>query len=233
MASLVSEVNTNSPFLAVRDSRSPRARIDDLGMKVILPDRRAVLGAPQIPGRRPGPSPPTGRRYRRRRCRRRVSISARMPSPQGSAPKMPTFKLTSSAGRALAPELIENGEHVARRHHDDVGREIADQLHLLFGLSARHRNDSAARRFGAVVRAQPAGKQSVAVGDVHFHSGAAARGPNRTRHEIAPRGDRRCVYSPPRWACRWCRKRREFARRLHGHAKKSRKDTPLANPLWS
>ncbi|MGZ8336982.1 MAG: hypothetical protein ACXWU1_10015, partial [Allosphingosinicella sp.] len=40
----------------------------------------------------------------------------------------------------LAPELVEDGERVARRDHDDLGPEVGDQLHLLLGLAAGHRD---------------------------------------------------------------------------------------------
>ncbi len=117
------------------------------------------------------------------------SISARMPSPQGSAPKMPMRSDVERGSIALAPEFVENGEHVARRHHDDFGREVADQLHLLFRLAARHRDHRAPRRLRAVVRTESAREQPVAVGDVHRHAAPPARRPNRARDQIAPGGD--------------------------------------------
>ena len=38
--------------------------------------------------------------------------------------------------KALLAELIKDGEHVARGHHNDVRLEVADQLHLSLGHAA-------------------------------------------------------------------------------------------------
>ena len=55
--------------------------------------------------RRPGPSLRTGRRCRPRRCRTASSISARIASVHGSAPKMPTFSERSGADRGPAARI--------------------------------------------------------------------------------------------------------------------------------
>ena len=89
----------------------------------------------------------------------------------------------------LPHELFGDREQIRRRDHDDVGLEIADQLHLLRRLSARHRHDGAAETLGAVVRAEAAGEQTVAVRDVHDVAGTAAGRANRARHEQRPRVD--------------------------------------------
>lgn len=52
-------------------------------------------------------------------------------------------------------------------HHNDVGLEVANQLHLLLSIAARYRNDSAAEALGPVVCPKTAGEQSVSVGDLH------------------------------------------------------------------
>ena len=56
----------------------------------------------------------------------------------------------------------------------DLGPEVGDQPHLPLGLPAGHRDDGAAEPLGAVVRAEAAGEQPVAVGDVHLHAGPHA-----------------------------------------------------------
>ena len=86
----------------------------------------------------------------------------------------------------LGTELVEDRQHVGRRHHDDVGLEIEDELHLALGHAAGDRDHAAAEPLRAVVRAEPAGEQTIAVGDVHLHAGFAARGADRARHEIRP-----------------------------------------------
>ena len=89
------------------------------------------------------------------------------------------------AGRALALELVGDRQHVGRRHHDDVGLEVGDQLHLPLGHAARHRDHRAAEPLGAVVRAEPAGEQAIAVGDVDDVARAPARGADRARQTSA------------------------------------------------
>ncbi len=66
------------------------------------------------------------------------------------------------------------------------GLKSLDQLHLLLGLPARHRDHGAAQPLGAVVRAQAAGEQAVAVGDVHDVAGAPAGGADRARDQVGP-----------------------------------------------
>ena len=87
---------------------------------------------------------------------------------------------------ALALELVQQGEHVGGGHHDDLGAEVLDDLHLAGGHAAGGRDHRAARALRAVVRAQPAGEQPVAVGDVHLVPGAAARRPDRPGHHVGP-----------------------------------------------
>jgi hypothetical protein len=107
-------------------------------------------------------------------------------SVHGSAPKMPMRSEHSARVDALALELVGNGQHVRGRDHDDVRLEVLDQLHLLFGLAAGHRDDGAAQPLGAVVRAQAAGEQAVAVGHMHHVAGPAAGGADRAGHQVGP-----------------------------------------------
>ena len=59
---------------------------------------------------------------------------------------------------ALAIELVGDGKEIRRRHRDDVGLEVADQLDLALGEAAGDRDDRAAEIFGAVMKAQAAGE---------------------------------------------------------------------------
>jgi hypothetical protein len=87
---------------------------------------------------------------------------------------------------ALALHLVEDREHVGGRHHDDLGREVADELHLALGQAARDRDDRAAEPLGAVVGAQAAGEEAIAVGDVDDHAAAPACGADRAGHDVGP-----------------------------------------------
>ena len=90
---------------------------------------------------------------------------------------------------ALALHLLGDRQHVRRRHHDDVRLEVVDQLHLPLGHAAGHRDHRGAERLRAVVRAQPAGEEAVAVSDVDDVARAAARRADRARHHRRPRVD--------------------------------------------
>jgi hypothetical protein len=117
-----------------------------------------------------------------------ASIATRSAGVHGSAPKMPTL---SEAARIhpLTLHFLGDGEHVRRRHHDDVGLEIGDQLHLSLGHPARHRDHRGAELFGAVVRAEPAGEEPVAIRDVDDVAGAPARRADRACHHGRPHVD--------------------------------------------
>jgi hypothetical protein len=65
----------------------------------------------------------------------------------------------------------------------------SNELNLLLGLAAGHRHDGAAESFRAVVRAQAAGEQPVAVRHVHDVSGSSTRGADRAGHQPGPRLD--------------------------------------------
>ena len=88
--------------------------------------------------------------------------------------------------QALALELVGDRQHVAGRDHDDVGPEIGDQLHLALGLAAAERHHRQAQLLGAVVRAQPAGEQAVAVAHMHHVAGPRATGADAARHAVRP-----------------------------------------------
>ena len=93
---------------------------------------------------------------------------------------------TRSRVEPHALHLLDDHLHIARCHHDDVRPEVLNQLHLFFRLATRHRHDRAAKQFSAVVRAQPAGKEAVAIGDVHDITGATARRANGARDQLRP-----------------------------------------------
>ena len=86
----------------------------------------------------------------------------------------------------LPLHLVGDRQHVARRHHDDLGLEVGDELHLALGHAAAERNHREAEALGPVVRAESAGEQAVAVGHVHLVARARARGAHRARHDVRP-----------------------------------------------
>ena len=71
-------------------------------------------------------------------------------------------------------EFIADVQQVRRRDHDDFGIEIMDELRLLLGLATRHRDYGATQALGAIVGAQPAGKQAVTVRNLHLVAGPPA-----------------------------------------------------------
>src|SRR5581483_3370439 len=81
----------------------------------------------------------------------------------------------------LALELVEDREHVRRRHHDHGRLEVGEQPHLALRHAARHRHHGAAEPLRAVMRAEAAGEEPVAVGDVDDVAGASAGRPDGAR----------------------------------------------------
>ncbi len=99
---------------------------------------------------------------------------------------MPNFSDDFLRIETLPLELVRYRQHVARRHRDDIGPEIVDQLHLPLGHAAGNRHHRAAELFGAVMHTEPAGEQAIAVGIVNDHPRAAAGGADRARHHVRP-----------------------------------------------
>ena len=111
-------------LLAVADA--PRRSSDRRSRAGNDPPRSSALPwCRRTPARRPGPSPPTVRRCRRHRCRRRTRSLAACLRPRARRRICRCEARSTRASIPCAPELIEDGEHVARRDHDDVGLEIA------------------------------------------------------------------------------------------------------------
>ena len=161
-------------------------RVDHLGIEMVLPDVQAVLGLDAL-------LRDAGTHDLREsvdvdgvhvQCA--ASISARIASVHGSAPKMPMRSELRPRVNALTFELVDEGEHVRRRHHDDRGLEIADQLHLARRHATRDRDDRAAEPLRAVVRPEPAGEEAVAVGNVDDVARASTGRADGPRHEVRP-----------------------------------------------
>lgn len=101
-------------------------------------------------------------------------------------PEDADFERTLARVEALPPEFVQDGQHVGRRHHDDRRLEIVDEGDLAFDHAAGDRNDGAAEALRAVVRAQAAGEQAIAIGIVQDIAGTAAGRTYRTGHQVRP-----------------------------------------------
>ena len=77
-------------------------------------------------------------------------------------------------------------ERVGRRGAQDVGAEVLQQRDLPLGAAAGQRHHGAAEPLGAVVRAETAGEQAVAVGVVHDLAGPRAHAGEAARHQVGP-----------------------------------------------
>ena len=120
---------------------------------------------------------------------RRASISRRIASLQGSAPKMPISSVPPRSPAPSRSDDFRDVERIRRRRAQHACAEIPDQQHLALGRAARHRHDRRAEALGAVVRAQAAGEKAVAVGVVHHVARAHAGAGERARHQARPGRD--------------------------------------------
>ena len=160
-------------------------RIDDLGVEVVLPDVQAVLGLDallrhagahdlrqpvDVGGLDAGPG---------------LDLGAHLVGP-GFGAEDAVSQRARRRVHALAFHLVDDREHVGRRDHDDVGPEVADQGDLTLGHTAGHGHDGAAELLRAVVRAEAAGEQPVAVGVVQQVSRTPAGGSDGARHHRRP-----------------------------------------------
>ena len=88
---------------------------------------------------------------------------------------------------ALLLRDLGDRERIRWRRAQHARAEIHDQRDLPLGRAARHRHDDRAQPLGAVVRAQPAGEQAVAVRVVDESPGRAPA-----------QASERAIRSPPR-----------------------------------
>jgi len=159
--------------------------IDDLGKEMILPEHRAILGLGALagdagPDHLGQPIEVDGIDAERALDFRAHRLGPRFGAVHADA-QCRVLRVD-----ALAAQFVGDVEHVRWRDQDDRRLEVADQLHLLLGLPARHRDDRAAEPLGPVMRAEAAGEQAVAIGDVGDVPLAAAAGVDRTGHQLAP-----------------------------------------------
>ena len=91
--------------------------------------------------------------------------------------------------QTLAFKLLNNHLHVAGCAHDDAGLKVGDQLHLLFGLPARHGNGGCTHAFYTIVRSQAAREEPIAISHMHQIAGPSAGSAYRPCHQVRPRID--------------------------------------------
>ncbi len=165
-----------------------RHRVDDLRQEVVLPHMQPVLGLHALLG-------DAGAHHLRQpvdvhgvQIEPLLDLAAHLLRPRLGAEDA---HAQGGGARvdALAFELVEQGEHVGRGDHDDLGPEVLDDPHLARGHPARGGDDRAAGPLGAVVRAETAGEQAVPVGDMHLVPRAAAGGADRAGDEVRPDGE--------------------------------------------
>ena len=80
-------------------------------------------------------------------------------------------------------------QRIGRRGAQDARAEILQQRHLPLGHAARHRHDRAAEPLRAVVHAEPAGEQAIAVGVVQDVARPRAGAGDAARHQVRPQVD--------------------------------------------
>ncbi|MNE26790.1 hypothetical protein D3C80_1201740 [compost metagenome] len=160
-------------------------RVDDLGVEVVFPDGRAILGFGALHGHARAHDFRQAIDVQRGDAQTLLDGAAQFGGP-GLGAEDAEAQGQLVRVDALALDLVGEVEHVGGGDHDDVRLEVADQLDLFLGLAAGHRDHGAAQAFGAVVGAQAAGEQPVAVGDVHLVALAATGGADRARHHVGP-----------------------------------------------
>jgi hypothetical protein len=83
----------------------------------------------------PGPITSDSRRCRSRPCRAPPRSPAHRRRPRLGAEDADDSERRARVD-ALPLHLLGDRQHVRRRHHDDVGLEVENQLHLLLRLAA-------------------------------------------------------------------------------------------------
>ena len=156
-----------------------------------------------------------------------------MASLQGSAPNTPMRNGSLPQVDAHVLGDLGDVERVGRRGAQHVGAEILQQRDLPLGAAAGHRHDRAAEPLGAVMRAEAAGEQAVAVGVVHDVAGPRAR----RRRASAPSGPPTCRDRPwcsrRRSACRSCPRRRAGAAPARAARRTGRTDSCRADRVFT
>ena len=165
--------------------RLARARVHHLGVEMVFPDRRAVLGLDAFIGHARTDHFAQAINIHRIDVHALLDGAAHLVGP-GLGAKDAQAQRTGGRVQALALHFVGDGQHVAGRDHDDVGREVGDELHLAFGLAAAEGHDGQAQALGAVMRAQTTGEQAVAVAHMHQIAGPGSGRAHAARDTVRP-----------------------------------------------
>ena len=112
----------------------------------------------------------------RRAHRVRPRLAAEQPELEGQVVR---------TGPRVAQRLGDR-ERIGRRRDEDLAAQVDQQQRLTGREPRRDRDDGRAEALGALVKAQPAGEQAVAVGVVDEHPGTHAGDLHAARHHVGP-----------------------------------------------
>ena len=160
-------------------------RVDDLGVEVVFPDVRAVLVADELAGHARAHDLGQAIHVDRVDAQHALDLGAHLVGPRLGAEHAQPQR---GRGRVEPHALHRVGQrqHVGRRGHDHRGAELLDELDLLLGVAAAHRDHRGAERLAAVVGAEAAGEEAVAVGVEDDVLAARAGHAQRARHDRGP-----------------------------------------------
>ena len=169
--------------LAVRQ-RLSRVRVDDLDEEVVLVHVRAVP-----------PLRALGRDARPHHLGEAVDVERGQPEralDRLAQSLRPRFRAEDAGAEAQARglgDVIGDRERVARRTAEDLSTEILEQLRLPRRVAAGRGDDGATEPLGAVVEAEPAGEEAVAVSDVDDGARPCSRRRQCPRAAVGPGGE--------------------------------------------
>ena len=229
-ASLVRVVNTSSPS-APSGSTSPLIGIDDLGIEMVFPDMRTVLGLDAFA--RHAWSDHFGQAVDVDRidAQARLDLLAHFVGP-GFGTEQAYAQTGAARLDVLARQFVGDGQRIRWRGQQHGGLEVQDHLHLLLGLAARHRNHSRAETFAAVMRAEPAGEQAVAIRIEDDVVGGCAGRAQRARHHGRPHGDIALGIADHRRLAGGAGRSMHAERSRASVRRTSRRDSSRAGRLW-
>ena len=183
VASLVSDVMTSSPT-------SPSATalagfgVDDLGQEVVFVDVEAVLlralardagaddfrQAVDVDGLDAGAP---------------LYLAAHILAPR-LGPEYSDLEIGVAEVQLLLFGRLHERQEVGRRAAHGARLEVLDEEYLALGVAGAHGDDRGADGEAAVVRAEPAGEEAVAVCILHYVARLDPRARERPRHHVAP-----------------------------------------------
>lgn len=187
-ACLVRDVKTSSPGSPSPHGLGRVERVDDLRPEVVLPDVRAVLGLAGLARHARAHDLGEPVDVARVEVPRLLQLAAHLLRPRLCAEHR---GLEARGARVQAHLLhrVRDGQQVRGRGQDRVRLEVLDELDLLLRLAAGHRDDRGAEPLRAVVRAEAAREEAVAVRVVDLVPGLHAGEAEAARHEVGPGAD--------------------------------------------